>query len=533
MSDQPAQLLGQKFCEALDLDFETTFRYQFVWHDSAHALPGFGTRAFGGRYLHVSPELHVTEITSREGTPLGLVLGRAIDADGTLLGERIRLGLSASAPDLASGVEAWVKWLGGRYAVLLDLPGDTPVRRAYHDPLGSFGLVYDPHNRRLATSLLLCLDRDIDPSPNYRLHDDVLADPQLAELLPDFDPDLPPGGFGFGETADRHIRRLLANRYVDLTDFAERRFWPMDEGFAPLSMPDAAEIVVHRLRQMMKPIVTDLSGYFAISGGRDSRMLLAACPDMTGSDLKLYCYANNYITTLDLRVAEELAAQVGQPMLSQVPGDGFRGSFLPRRRRAIPLRHRFAVASGLMHMGDDWWQRGFARKLDAGGVWVRGNFLEIATARWWPRRPGTRDEDMAFALERIRIGLGDAADRARKMEQLRAWANSFSYDHDRHFHDFTYMDLTTAPPQANFHGYNHMFYLPPGSDRLIFRTSMQVHWKSRQRTRFYDEIMRQLDPDMHAIPLARPAAYQSRGTGIGAAEFLEQKISDYHAAKTA
>ena len=45
--------------------------------------------------------------------------------------------------------------------------------------------------------------------------------------------------------------------------------------------------------------------------------------------------------------------------------------------------------------------------------------------------------------------------------------------------------------------------------------------------------MRLLDPDMHAIPLARPAAYQSRGTGIGAAEFLEQKISDYHAAKTA
>lgn len=533
MSGTPSLFLGQKYCDALGLQFESTFHYQFVLSPSERALPGFGRRPFADGTLYLCPDLPLCEITSIEGTPLGLVLGHAVDAEGTLLAARHRLDLSEHDDALDDKLQDWVRWLSGRYVVLLDLPGTKPVRRVYHDPVGSYGVVYDPETRTLASSLLLCIDRDIDPSPNYRLHDDIMADEPLAALLPAFDPNLPPGGFGFGETCDAHVRRLLANRYVDLSDFTEHRFWPGEEDFAPMDMREAAEIVTHRMRQLMAAFCNNLSGYFAISGGRDSRMLLAACPDLTDSGIQLYCYANNYITTLDLRVAEELAALVGQPILAQVPDDGFRGSFLPRKRRAIPLRHRFAVASGLMHMGDDWWQRGFARKLDPGGVWLRGNFLEIATARWWPRRAESYEEQMEFTLERIRIGLGDDADRARKMVQLKEWAASFDYDFERHFHDFTYMDLTTAPPQANFHGYNRQFYVAPGSDRLIFKTSMRVDGKQRMRTKFYNEIMEQLDPKMHAVPLARPAAYQSRQRGVSATEYLEEKITAYRAAQSA
>ncbi|WP_133169928.1 hypothetical protein [Shimia abyssi] len=533
MTGTSSLLLGQKYCDALNLDFENSFRFQFVLSPEQRRLPGFGIRRFADRYLHVSPELALCEITSVEGTPLGLLLGQGVDADGNLLKDRHRLEFSAYDTELADKLENWVKWVSGRYALLLDLPTQTPVRRAYHDPVGSFGLVYDPETRVLASSLFLCLERDIDPSANYRPHDDVMADETISSLLPDFDPNLPAGGYGFGETLDARVRRLLANRYVDLDTFKEHRFWPGDEDFEPISMRKAAQIITRRMRQTMSALCNNLDGYFAISGGRDSRMLLAASPDLTDSGIKLYCYANNYITTLDLRVAEEIAEVVGQPLLGQVPDDGFRGSFLPRKRRSIPLRHQFAISTGLMHMGDDWWQRGFARKLDKGGVWIRGNFLEIATARWWPRRPGTYEEDMDYTLERIRVGLGDDADRARKMEQLRAWSKSFEYDFERHFHDFTYMDLTTAPPMANFHGYNRMFLVAPGSDRLIFKTAMQVPARQRQQTRFYDHIMNQLNPAMHAVPLARPVAYQSRRQGVNATHLLEERINEYRQAANA
>ncbi|MEP2533198.1 hypothetical protein [Shimia sp.] len=476
------------------------------------------------------PDLALCEITSSEGAPLGWVLGHAVDAEGILLSDRTKLPISQSDPKIADKVEDWVKWLSGRYVVLLDLPGETRAQRAYHDPLGSYGLVYDPQSRTLASSLLLCLDRDIVPSTNYRLQDSVLNDAQLSALLPEFDPTLPPGGFGFGETPDAHVRRLLANRYIDLTDFSEHRFWPGNDDFSPLSMPEAAEIIVHRMRQLMIAFCKDLSGYFAISGGRDSRMLLAACPDLSQSGIQLYSYANNYMTTLDLRVAEEMARLVGRPILTQIPESGCRGSFLPHKRRAAPLRHRFAVSSGLMHTGDEWWQRGFARKLKPGGVWIRGNFLEIATARSWPRRNQSLRNEMGHALENLRIGLGDDADRARKMAQLKEWSTSFDYDFERHFHDYTYMDLTTAPPQANFHGYNQQFYVAPASDRQIFRASMQVPGKLRQNTSFYDEIMRQLNATMHAIPLAKPTAYHSRRIGANATELLEDKINAYRTA---
>lgn len=529
MHTDKSLLLGQTYCRALSLQFPTTFRYQFALSPSQRELPGFAVRRFGGGFLHSCPELAICEIQSIQGTPLGLILGHAIDDDGTRLHGTATLPLSTSDPDLAAKLQDWVTWLSGRFLVLLDVPGPTPLRRLYPDPAGSYGAVYDPDTGLVASSLLLALNRDLDPTPGYRLNDQVLGDAALAKLLPSYDPALPAGGFGFGDTPDRRVRRMMANRYVDLTDFTVHRFWPGSDDLPELSVTQAAEIIVRRMRLMMSAFCTDFSGYFAISGGRDSRMLLACAPDLSTSDVTLYCYSNNYITTLDLRIAQELADCVDRPLLAQLPLKGPKATLLANPKRAARLRHRFALASGLAHMGDDWWQRGYARQLKSGGLWLRGNFLEIVTARVWPKRAASRQAPLEHALERTRVAIGDAKDRAQKMARLQEWQNSFAFDDARHLHDLTYLDLTLAPAQTNFLGFNHLFYVAPANDRQIFAAAMQVPGQLRSRGELYNEIMRQANPRMGAVPLAGSVAFQSRKRQINARTHLEELIQTYRA----
>ncbi|MCP4820633.1 MAG: hypothetical protein GY883_15690 [Shimia sp.] len=521
---QAAPLLGQTYCAALDVGFSLAFRFQFVLSKAARDLPGFVTRPFAGRILHTHKALPVTEITDRHGTFLGLILGYATEGGGGLLSSPHRINASAEDDDLKSKIENWVTYLGGRFLLLTDLPGGNH-RKIYPDPAGSLGMVYDPQSGIIASTLLLCLERDIDPDPDCRPSDELLSNKGLKSLLPEFDPEVPVGGYGFGSTPDRHVRRLLANRALDIDALTEHRFWYPDPDMPSLSAEEAAEQIVTTLREQMQTFCSIGSGYFAISGGHDSRMLMACAPDLSNTDIELYAYATNWIGTLDVRVSEVLAQTLGRPFFGQIAESGPKGTFMTNRKAAMRTRHRFALGSGLAHLGDSWWQRGYARQLRQGEIWLRGNFLEIVTARVWPRHDLTPSDELLHALNNTRVALGDEADVARKLARLETWQQSLPMDADRHLHDLTYLDLTLAPAQGNFYGFSSHTYIAPANHRRVYEAAMQVPWRDRKRGKLYDAIMKQANPALHQVPLVGAATYRARKLGIPAREYLEQKIA--------
>ncbi|WP_132859635.1 hypothetical protein [Shimia isoporae] len=523
-------LLGQSYCAALDLGFAITFRFQFVLSETKRDLPGFDTRPFADRTLHTHKDLPVTEFTDRDGNPLGLILGFAVDENGQVLTGTHALDLAGKGAEIEEKIEKWLSYLGGRFLVLTDLPGKTVrskrLRKIYADPAGSLGAVYDPQTGIVASSVLLCLERDIDPDPGARPGDELLTNKRLKKLLPEFDPDTPIGGHGFGTTLDRHVRRVMANRAVDLTNFTEHRFWRPETEMPSLSAEDAAAQIVPVMQSMMNAFCNVGRGYFAISGGHDSRMLLACAPDLSETEMELYCYATNWIGTLDVRVSEVLAETLQQPFFGQVSDSGPKGTFLTNRKAAMRNRLRFALGSGLSHLGDGWWQRGYARQLRQGDFWLRGNFLEIITARVWPRFDLTKSDEWLHALTNTRVALGNEADVSRKLACLEEWHQSLPMDEDRHLHDLTYLDLTLAPAQGSFYGFSSHTYLAPGNHRRIFEVAMQVPWQDRKRGRLYDEIMRQSNPALHQVPLVGAATYHAKKLDIPARQYLEQKISE-------
>ncbi|WP_270730060.1 hypothetical protein [Shimia sp. Alg240-R146] len=527
-ASQPT-LLGHKYCTALDLGVSLTFRFQFVLCKTPRDLPGFLTRPFADRILHHHEALPVCELLDREGTSLGVLLGYGMDQDGTRLADSHDLNISIQDADFEEKLEDWITWLAGRFLVLTDVPcadGDQGrSRRIYPDPAGSLGAVYDPQTGIVASTPLLCLERDIDPDRGCRPPDELLSNKGLRALLPEFDPKIPVGGYGFGSTIDRHLRRVMANRSVDLDTFVERRFWAPDPEMPDLTPAEAADQIVTVMQSMMQAFCTIGPGYFAISGGHDSRMLLACAPDLSTTEMELYCYATNWIGTLDVRVSEALAETLGQPMLGQIADAGPKGSFITNRNTAMRTRQRFALGSGLSHLGDQWWQRGYARQLRQGEIWLRGNFLEIITARVWPRHALTPQDELMHALSNTRVALGDEADVARKLGRFDDWRQSFPMDEARHLHDLTYLDLTLAPAQGAFYGFSSHTYIAPGNNRRIFQLAMQVPWIARKRGELYDAIMTRANPALHRVPMVGMATYRARKLGVPAREYLEQKIA--------
>jgi len=525
MTAAQASLLGQTYCAELGVGFSLAFRFQFVLSKAERALPGFVTRPFADRVLHTHEALPLTEITDRDGTAIGLILGYAMGEDGYILKGVERLDLSSQDTDAVEKIEHWAKYLGGRFLVFTDLP-ERKHRKIYPDPAGALGLVYDPKSGIIASTILLCLERDIDPDPECRPPDELLSNKGLKKLLPEFDPDTPVGGYGFGSTPDRHLRRLFANRALDIDTLTEHRFWSPNPDMPDLSVDEAADKIVSALQDMMLAFCTIGPGYFAISGGHDSRMLLACAPDLARTDTELYAYATNWIGTLDVRVSEVLADTLGRPFFGQIADSGPKGTFMTNRNSAMRTRHRFALGSGLSHLGDAWWQRGYARQLRQGNIWLRGNFLEIITARVWPRHDLTPSDEMLHALTNTRTALGDEADIARQLSKLEDWRASLPMDADRHLHDLTYLDLTLAPAQGSFYGFSSHTYLPPGNHRRVFEAAMQVPWKDRKRGLLYDAIMKRANPALHRVPLVGTATYRARKLGVPARDFLEQKIAE-------
>lgn len=521
----PETTLARTFADAIGAPFADAFRYQYAISETPLDLPEFEHKRLGTLHIYHSPVLPAIPLRSRDGQDIGLALGFPVTPDGVLLREHMQLDLHPSDPGAAKTLEAFAQALCGRFAILVDLATDKGRHaRLYMDCIGALGAMYDPVSRICASSLLLTLTRDIAPHPQFRIPAAIYEIPEIAPLLPEPPADTELQTPCFGASYDATVRQLLANHCLDLSDFSMHRM-PLPAPPETWLQPDeAAALIGDRLRSTLAALHGDATGYLAISGGMDSRMLVAAAPDRFGDGMTYYAYADNWITGVDMRLAEKLAERSDAPFLAQPPADDADGSFFPRERRAQYFRNRCAVSTGLKSLGDDWWGRGYFRQLRRGEMWVRGNALEVVTARLWtptvdaPLRKGLR-----HALRRLSLDSEDRDLFSAMRQALLDWRTTLPQDWWPQFHDFWYQELFLSHSQPNFLGLNELAYFPPAADPAIFQAARSVEPGLRRTNVLYDAIIRHGRPDLAELPTTHDITRDIKTTGLD----LETVISLY------
>lgn len=511
------QLLGTKIIAELPYDFASVFRYQFTLSPQPLALPDFEARQVGQYHLYTCPLLNTCVVEHREGDDI-IVLGYAIDADGVILSGSYRTNPNQD-------IEQFIASLSGRFCVLYS--DKEKKGRVYVDPASSYSVVYDTKTGIVASSLLLCLNRDIHPSERYSISQETYESRDIGKFLPEKDDRLPDTGFKFGHTPDKFVFHVLPNLYLDLS---ERRLvrWHTPSGFDDeLSVEDAAEKICSRLGTVMNALSDNLRGYFSISGGRDSRVLFGCLNKDKPSNLTLHCYATAWINQLDIQVAEVMASAYGKDVLVQIPPAGHKGNYFPRRKRSFMMAQQVCLSTGFTKNSDDWWKRGYAQKLEPDVIWVRGNFLEILTARFWPKGKRGVDHDALYALRKGGTDVTNEAHFASDLELLEEWKGSFDHFPENRIHDLAYQELFLGASQPFFHGMNRQFYIGAASDRTMFDTTMRVGERRRMREELFDQIIRNTCPDLLDLTTPADVVRQARQRDVPAADIMADKLDAF------
>jgi hypothetical protein len=509
-------LLARKFTDAIGAPFADAFRYQYAISERTLDLPEFEQTTLGPYNIYHSAILPAAQILSRDGSLVGQVLGFATTDEGNLLDGKIQLDVDHTHPDALARFEEFIRSLSGRYVVILCFKyQDRTTARLCIDCIGALSAMYDPESRICAASLLLCLNRDIDPHPVFKIPAEMYDFPEFQALLPGGPLDSGVQTTSFGGSFDAKVRQLMTNHVLDLTDFTAHRLELPEPTDGYLDPNDAAEQIVTQLNTTMTALQPTLSGYMAISGGLDSRMLVAAAPSGFSKQMTYYCYSDNWITGVDVRIAAAMATCVGERFIQQTQSETEDGSYFERPRRSLYFQKRCAVSSGLKTSGDGWWTNGYFRQLDRGAMWLRGNALEIVSARLWtptvdaPLRKGLR-----HAMRRLGLATDDVTLFARLRQDMLNWLDTLPEHWRPGFHDFWYQELFLSHSQTAFLGVNELAYFPPASDHSIFQAARCVDPGLRRVNVLYEAILNVGRPELNEIPTTGTITKEIKQSGL-------------------
>lgn len=456
------------------LDFTA---YPKQWLISAAPLPaprGGKTDTFAGWHIQAADPVPILRLRDGAGQERGRLIGWVIegtrfhDADATLV--------------LPQGetLDSFHGRLSGRYVLLWQsAPGQVELRM---DVMGGLPAVYAPAQQVVAatTSLigrLTPLERDADVAQIFDF-------PRNRGFLP------------FGLTASRGVHRLLPNHALDLASFAPRRIWPAPDTVdapkvtlheARVLAEEAAEIVRRHVHAILDASPEGVPVTLYLSGGIDSRMILAAARGRTD---RLVAETIGAGATLDCHVAARLARIAGIPhrQLAPIPSSPAQiAAWLERTGHTIydPVADITATVTANPPPGQA----------------LTGTGCDLSKGKHFEAEDIGQDGiDVDLLLKRIRMPdtpcLRDAASR---------WLASFPAASAPYTLDLAKIDVIYGC-WSSVAGYGHALPLPslsPFSSRRLNEIVFMLPLDYRRNKGFYTDYMRALWPDLLALPINR------------------------------
>ena len=351
-------------CKANGRDFNKIFRRQYFLTQTKGLCPeGWKTRKTGDWYLYHCPDLPMADLKDAAGKRVGFFLGIGVGRHGGMYPGKGNFQKKITARDFWPTASAEIEGIAGRYLAILT---DGRESRVYFDPVCDLSAVYDPVGQVVASSLLLCLHRPLQR--NRRMdHRGVVRQKH---------------NFALQQTADRFVKRGLANHYLDLNTFQLVRHFPHgDEVFeATLDDLDASmDRIVTRLQQIMAALLTNYRCVIPVTGGNDSRNLIACCGENLDKATGLFTYHMNKMSGFDCMIAQQIGDAMGVKVdtidvLAPEHAPLFDKQAMHRKRWDIAFATGYnwpgtspetVVAAGLAPEGD---------------ILIRGNVMELMRA---------------------------------------------------------------------------------------------------------------------------------------------------------
>ncbi|MDP5220757.1 hypothetical protein Q5Y75_26570 [Ruegeria sp. 2205SS24-7] len=484
MSDAETALpLALRDCAVRGISADALFAFQFTLGPvSCAGVSGLIPKPFGDRMLSHSRRLAVAALRDNAGVEIGYCLGVAVDAAGARLRDRVLSDVTVGTDEFWPRIEEFVIGLAGRYLLLLR---DGREDRIYGDVSSSYPCVFDPQSGQVGTTLLMALPRDIVESE--------AVDYQMAVAGTHRMP--------FGHTRDRFARRLAANHYLRLSDMSEHRFWPRPGEVGDTDDTDAEIAAIRtRLAQIMAGIVTSDRAALPLSGGNDSRNLLACAKPVRHQIARYFTQTHNRNSRVDFRSAQGLAQMFDIALEHHGAGVEFSAEQLAERIDTYRLTTGFAVPP-LHTQNKNFWD-----DLGRDEIVMLGNVMEILRATHW--RTGDIDNrrlNRKFGLKRcLFVGGGGFTGEfvARWLPDYNTWYDGLPADAQRKYIDFGFLEHNLPNLGISLCGQMQNFYLSPFNDRALCARSARLPLDYRFSNQANTDLLALAAPELTEVPFA-------------------------------
>lgn len=484
-------------CARQGFDPAEALATQFLIESATDAaqVPGLETLTLNDWVLHHGSAVHPMVMRDAKGRVYGAFIGVGVDPDGRLISPESFAAFDTDSPDFAGRFQHWVAYTAGRYAVLVDC---AALRCMLFDPVAHMTVVRDPDGRRAASSVLLVLDRPLQPNPMF----DTKAIAQAA-ASGDTEPN-----YILGHTQDAQVRFCLPNHRLDLDSFRMERIWPLADSFAEETDPQKQAVLVERmvarLRAILGALVSGHPSILAVSGGTDSRKLLACLTDRLDDVAELFAFEHTGYARLDADTGEWVVRDLlNRPFRRYTRADG-----APHVPQSAPDRRRrtrlFWLRTSAVALPPNEYALGLTDATPAGHLHLRGNVMDLMRAVWW-RSFADRHAKVTLSLRDQIASLFLNPEPSREMvekwaEEFLAWKMGLPETARPLVYDFIFLELFLHVSSAKYYGYERNFYICPFSDRSLIEMTLCLPVDHRFAGTLNEEFLRVADPQLAGQP---------------------------------
>lgn len=460
--------------------FADVFRYQYVISRARQDISGFRNFEGAGWHLAAGAELPVCDLVDRDGHPLGYLIGVAVGPEGLLKDGANRIPAAQDDAGFWDVFETWLTELAGRYALLLTVQGQT---RFYVDPVGMIGAVYNAADGLVAASTLMAITDEVQPNPKFDF--DIIRDHG--------------GKLSLFHTADVRVRRLNPNYYLDLGDFSIRRHWPRDEQFAlqEHQVLGAYDEIARRAAFNIGEITRAYPVSLPITGGQDSRLILAFSRGNVGRFTRIYTHINNPAGRRDAAIGAALCARIGLPHEVHHWRDARIKKWL-----AEEFQISWNLAHGVESVMPREYQNGAILHLPEKEIILRGHQTDILRAVYvfkhkqhWSRAD--------WQIKRLLIVpniMFDDDVAARFSDDFFAWQGTLPANAMEKAADFMFLEVFyNSTIGASFAASWRNFYISPFNSRKLIALALSFPETVRRASEPVFDLIERLSPDLSPV----------------------------------
>ncbi len=483
---------AERLCASKNVNFEQAFRYQYVVSSKDLELPGFRAHTAGNVILQTGSAIRCDPLTDSQGRLFGFFFGVGASHDGRSPSDYLCDGFDVGHPEAIEIFEGRLTYVAGRFGVVIFFQG---LERLYVDACGMIGFVSNPENRRVAASPALCIDRPFVPHPLYHFAG-------TSETI---------GSFGLHFTIDESVVRVNANHYISLDTFETRRFWPREENCFHLTSDQYAESldeIVNSSQQIVRRLISDNETSLPLSGGFDSRSILAITDHESRTRLdQISTHVLTWIGIVDAAVANQLCDLNG---LGLEVHNALRERRFSGKSEMQETNFEFQIASSDFRHPPQFVVSRAHHKVKRDAVVLRGQQMPILRGLFVPALSDEEDWTPEFISQQFvkLLGLHEASSQLldQILNSVRKLHTELPDNAKLRSMDLLLVESVNGPELASFFcGISQSFFLSPFNSRRLIQLFSSFNTEYRHSGLAMRLLLLRADPSMLSVAMTSQA----------------------------